>query len=458
MTTGMSRHERFGFASPAALLEKIADLGLAIPFSDDISALLRPIELGGRQVPNCLVVQPMEGHDADDRTAPGPLTVRRYRRYAAGGSGLIWFEATAVVPEGRAHPRQLCLSVENESAFGRLVQETRQAAEPAFGTGHRPVLILQLTHSGRYARPDGVARPVIARHADDLDALVGIGPEHPLISDEALDELQDAYVRAAERAAAAGFDGVDVKACHGYLVGELLAAFTREGSRYGGCFENRTRFLLDVVRRIRERLPELIVSSRISGFDGGRTVRGFGVDREDATKEDLAEPVALASRLHAAGCPLLNVTVGDPHRDAHLSRPYEDPVDGATLPAEHPLEGVARLVRVAGTVQQAVPALAVVGSGYSWLREYWPSVAAAIVKEKQATLVGVGRCAFAYPDFAKDLMTRGALDPKRVCLTCSRCSQIMRDGGCAGCVVRDAPVYAEIYREGRRRARREPAE
>ena len=389
----------------------------------------------------------MEGCDAEPDGAPGPLTLRRYQRYAAGGSGLIWYEATAVTQEGRANPRQLWITAANVGAFRTLVNETRAAARDCWGTAHDPLLILQLTHSGRYARPDGRPRPVIAQHNPILDPRLGIGPDYPLVTDAELNRLQDAFVSAAELAAAAGFDGVDIKACHGYLVSELLGAFTRPHSRYGGPFENRARFLLEVVQRIRAQVPAVFVTSRFNAHDGLPHPHGFCND-----EEALTEACELARRLRALACPVLNVSLGNPYYNPHFGRPYDSPIAWAATPDEHPLAGVARLLQAAATVQRAVPDVPVIGAGYSWLRHLFPHVAAAVVSAGNAALVGLGRMALAYPDFVKDLAQNGALDPKKTCTACSGCSQIMRDGGRAGCRVRDPEIYAKEYREGRARA------
>ena len=99
----MSKHEKFNFRTKESLLQKIDDLGIDIPFADDVSVLFDRVPVAGRTLANRFVVQPMEGADADGDGAPGELTFRRYRRYAAGGSGLIWFEATAVSADGRSN-------------------------------------------------------------------------------------------------------------------------------------------------------------------------------------------------------------------------------------------------------------------------------------------------------------------------------------------------------------------
>ncbi len=151
----MAHHEPFSFKTGAELVKKAEQLGIDLPFQESIEPLLQPFTLGGRQIPNRMAVQPMEGFDAKPDGSPGELTFRRYRRYAEGGSGLIWFEATGAAPEGRSNPHQLMLHKENLIQFKQLVQHTRDTAYRVFGPSHHVFLVLQLTHSGRYSQPEG---------------------------------------------------------------------------------------------------------------------------------------------------------------------------------------------------------------------------------------------------------------------------------------------------------------
>jgi len=441
----MGGHEPFRFHSLDELRAAIAGLGLDIQAGSDTSPLASPVERGGMRLPNRFAILPMEGCDGTPDGAPGELTLRRYRRFAAGGAGLLWFEATAVVPEGRANPRQLWLHEKTLPAFARMLEETHAAA-PA-----RPFTVVQLTHSGRYSRPERAPRPIIAHRSPYLDPLHKLGPDYPLITDGELESLEDAYVAAARYARAAGFDAVDIKACHRYLVSELHASHTREG-RYGGPFENRTRFFRNVAGKIRDAVPGLIVTSRMNVYDAMPYPYGFGVDREDASRPDLSEPIELIRFLRSTGAPLVNITIGNPYYNPHVNRPFDLPVAGAPVPDENPLSGVARFISVVRRIQEEFPDMLVVGGGYSWLRQFLPNVAAASVRNGWVSLVGLGRMAFAYPDLPLEVAAGRAPDPERVCVACSACTQIMRDGGRAGCVPRDAAIYEPIYKEGRANA------
>jgi 2,4-dienoyl-CoA reductase-like NADH-dependent reductase (Old Yellow Enzyme family) len=390
----------------------------------------------------------MEGCDGTPDGAPANLAVRRYQRFGAGGAGLVWFEATSVTADGRANPRQLFITPATAPAFRHLVDITRAAARERFGTSHDPFLVLQLTHSGRYSRtaPDGRRRA--ACHNPHLDR--GVLPEW---TDEQLEALVGRFVDAARLAAMAGFDAVDIKACHGYLVHELLGAHLRRASRYGGPFEHRVRLLLDIVGAVRAEVPDVAVAVRFNATDGLPFPYGFGVPADGSSGVDLDEPRRLARLLRDAGCVLLNVTAGNPVYNPHVNRPFDRPVAGTAPPPEHPLIGTSRLLGLAAAIQAEVPSVPVVATGLSWLRQFWPPVAAGLLKAGGAGFAGLGRGMFAYPDAPADLMARGALAPVKCCIACSRCTELMRLGSTPGCAVRDHPLYASLHRDATKAAR-----
>ncbi len=443
----MAGARRFSFKDIAELKETASRLNLDLPLQEELSPLAREVKIGASRTPNSLIIHPMEGFDADEKGSPGSLALRRYRRFARGGAGLIWCEACAVVPEGRTNPRQFLLHRNNLRQYQDLVQMIRREAADSMGSDHRPLVILQLTHSGRYSKPQGYPEPRFAFHDPYLDPRCGIAAVDQPISDEELEELEERFAQAAVMAIEAGFDGVDIKSCHRYLSSELLAAFTREG-KYGGSFENRTRFLVQTVEKVTAALNGAgIVAVRLNLYDGLPHPYGWGVNKEDESLPDLLEPVKLAALLKERGVTLLSVSAGNPYHNPYLVRPHDLPLPAGSEPAEHPLVGVARHFALVRELQQAHSDLAVAGSGYSWLRSFMGQAAAANLASRSVTLVGGGRMAFAYPDFAKDLLIKGALDPHKVCVTCSKCTQIMRGGGAAGCPVRDKDVYGEIYRK-----------
>lgn len=446
----MTSHSRFHFKTIEELQQQIEKFGLNIPTESDHSILFEPVQIAAHNLTNRFTVHPMEGFDADTQGTPQALSFRRYQRYAAGGSALIWFEATAVVPEARSNSNQFYIHPGNTIIFKKLVQETVRVAQEE--TGKKPLLILQLTHSGRYSKPAGVPKPLLAHHSEVLDPKHKLPADYPLVTDDYLDRLQEKFVSAAGLAFEAGFDGIDVKSCHRYLVSELFASFSRENSRYGGNFENRTRFLIETLTKIHQRFPEKIVTTRMNVFDAIRYPFGFGVNPADYQLPDLAEPIQLISQLTKIGIPLLNISIGNPYFNPHFGRPFDFTIRNGEVPREHPLVGIARFLEITRQIQQAFPKLPVIGSGYTWLRNFMPQVAAGVIKNGGATLIGQGRGMFAYPDSVRDLAKNGKLDPRKVCVTCSACTQIMRDGSQTGCVVRDSRIYGPIYRNVRKMA------
>ncbi len=302
-----------------------SELGVELPFGEDIGPLFEPIKIAGRTIPNRLAVQPMEGLDGELDGCPGKLTLRRYKRYARGGAGLIWFEATSVNRGGRSNPRQLLLtsgsatSANTTGEFARLIDITKTMGYNEFGYGHEPFLVLQLTHSGRYSRPDRNPEPLAACLNPFLDDNF---KEVKIISDSELDELQEDYINSALLARDAGFDAVDIKACHGYLIHDLLGSFTRKNSKYGGQpLRNRARFLLEIINKIKAKAPELVLAVRLNLYDGLPYPYGFGATKDEFADIDLTEPMELIRMLKEAGVEIINVTMGIPYANPHIGRP-----------------------------------------------------------------------------------------------------------------------------------------
>jgi 2,4-dienoyl-CoA reductase-like NADH-dependent reductase (Old Yellow Enzyme family) len=456
----------FKFHSLDDLEAAARGLGLGLRFTIDFSPLFRPVTIGPLCAGNALCVQPMEGCDGTADGRPGELTFRRYRRFGDGGAKLLWFEATAVVEEGRANPRQLLLNAATAPDFARMLAECRQAHRAAWGNEDDLVVGLQLTHSGRYS----YLRPLPACRCPLLDARTGA---YPLLTDDELCRLIDRYVEAARLAWDVGFQFIDLKQCHGYLLNELLVARTRPGP-FGGSLENRARLARTVIERVRAELPGLVIASRLNVYDGipyqpgpdgtgepcawqAPLLTAWGTNADDPHQPDLREPLGWIGEMARLGVALLNVTLGNPYASPHLGRPFEHAPPDGYAPPEHPLAGVDRHVRLTAEVQQAFPTLPVVGSGYSYLQEYAFHAGAANVRDGRAAFMGVGRAALAGPDFVRRLLTEGKLDRRRVCRTFSYCTALMRSKHNAlgqfatGCPPFDKEVYGPLWEQAKRR-------
>ncbi|AWM35582.1 2,4-dienoyl-CoA reductase [NADPH] [Gemmata obscuriglobus] len=464
----------FKYKSVADLEAENARLGTDLRFSDDLAPLFRPIAVGPRTAGNRWCVHPMEGCDGEPDGAPGPLTFRRYARFGAGGAKLIWGEACAVTPGARANPRQIVLNPNTKPHFARIVEECRAAHRGANGTDSDLLFGLQLTHSGRYSHP----HPIIATHDPVLDPRTvankatgeKVTADYPLITDDELKRLVDDYVATAKLAVEVGFDFVDVKQCHRYLLNELLGARNRPGP-YGGSYENRTRFAREVIQAVRAAVPaHVVVATRMNLFDGipfhkGEDdagapdahalplVNGWGMSETEPFAVDLTEPLRWIGEMRALGVTLVNATMGNPYAQPHYGRPFEyPPPDGYESP-EHPLIGVDRHFRAAATVQAAYPDLALVGTGYSYLQEFLPQAGAANVRDGRINIVGVGRATLSQPDWVRQLLDTGKLDRKRVCRTFSYCTALMRTKQHplgqyeTGCPPFDKEAYGDVWKE-----------
>ena len=439
----------FKFRSLADLEAEVRRLDLDLRFQDDLSALFRPVRVGPLRAGNALCIQPMEGCDGTLDGRPDELTYRRYRRFGAGGAKLIWGEATAVVEEGRANPRQLLNNEQTAPDLERMLRECRQAHRDVFGSDDDLIVGLQLTHSGRYS----YRRPFVAFHDPchtDVDC--------SLVTDDYLQRLPDYYVAAAKLAQRIGFQFIDVKQCHRYLLSELLSAKSRPG-RFGGTLENRTRLARTIIGRIRAEVPGLVVATRLNVYDGVppsarySVAPGWGASDQNPLQYDLTEPMWWIGEMARLGVALVNVSMGNPYVTPHIARPFEYPPPDGYEPPEHPLRGVERHFRLSEQVQRAFPELPVVGSGYSYLQEYLFQAGAANVADGRITFVGVGRAALPQPDFAHQLLEHGRLDRKRVCRTFSYCTALMRSKHnelgqfATGCPPFDKEVYGPIWEQ-----------
>lgn len=432
--------EKFHYKSLTELTDTLKEQGYPLPAREDYSVLATPVVIGGKTIPNRIAYQPMEGCDGTFSGSPDTLTVRRYRRFAKGGPGLIWFEATAITEDGRANPRQLWLREENKEDFRAIVRMIKDTCREE--NGFEPLVIMQATHSGRYSKPHGKPEPIIAYNNPIFEGDKPLSPDH-IITDERLRELEEDMVRSALLAQEVGFDGVDVKCCHRYLNCELLSAYNRPGE-YGGSFENRTRFYLNCVRKVKKAVrSDFIVTSRLNVYDGFPYPYGFGVAPGEDLTPDMTEAKKLIGLLAQEGIELIDITMGNPYFNPHVNRPFDG---GPYVPQEHPLLGVGRMLHYTGELQKAYPQLKIICSGTSYLREYLPNIGAGLVEEGMTSLVGIGRMAFAYPDFAKDVVA-GKIEKNKVCITCGMCSMIMRNGSTPGCVVRDGEVYLPLFKE-----------
>lgn len=433
----------FNYTSLENVEEKLKELGCGLPLSRDCSVLGTPIRFGPVSLKNRLWVASMEGVDSLPDGSPSELTRMRYLDLAKGGAGLIWFEAVSVVQEGRSSLKQLYLCRETLPAFQKLVAEVKAVGKEA--NGFEPYLVMQANHSGRYSRPNAGAKPepIIAFHRPQHEAAAPVDDSR-IATDDYLERLEETFGQAARLCKEAGFDAMDVKSCHGYLFDEFASAYTREG-KYGGSFENRFRLLINSVKNAkREEEASFTVVCRLGIYDGFPYPHGFGMAADGSLTPDFNEPVRLVGILHKQlGMPFINLTMGDPHKNFHVTRPYDR--DKLAVPPEHPFVSLSRMYEGCGVIKKAYPSLGVAASAPSYMRQFAPNLAAGAVLGGICDAVCFGRLSFANRNFANEIMETGTLEKNHTCLTCGKCSEMIRAGVPTGCLIRNFGVYREYY-------------
>jgi NADPH2 dehydrogenase len=451
--------------------EHLQALKLDIPCDTEIqsgaeSPLLQPLERGGVKIGNRIAINPMEGWDGTLDGHPSEHTFRRWQKFGQSGAKLIWGgEAVAVSAIGRANPNQLVIAPGTHADLARLRAVLVDEHRRMMGSDDGLLIGLQLTHSGRYCRPYKHDKPepkILYRHPI-LDRKLNLAADYPVLTDGEIEGIIEDFVAAARAVRELGFDFVDVKHCHGYLGHEFLSAHTREG-KYGGSFENRTRFLREIVAGIRSAAPTLQIGVRLSAFDivpfrpdpSKSSVGklgpgipepyeqlipyrfGFGVDPQDPTEPDLSEPIRFLSLLEELQIPVVNITAGSPYYNPHLQRPALFPPSDGYQPSEDPLISVARQLHVARQLKERFPNLIVVGTAYSYLQDFLPNVAQAVLREGWIDVVGLGRMTLTYPEILLDAAKGRGLQHKRVCRTFSDCTTAPRKGLPSGCYPLDS--------------------
>lgn len=435
-------HEKFHYKSMEEVLAKAAELGVSLPFAEDTSILKTPLTVGSIVFPNRLGIAPMEGADSTPDGRPSEYTIRRYVNEAIGGSAVIWFEAISIVEEGRSSRTQLLLTKDTLESYKQLTAAVKEAGLKA--NGFAPYLIMQANHSGRYSNPDNRPAPMIAYRHPELEQYRA-ADDNCIVSDDYLKGLEEKFGEAAKLAKEAGFDAIDIKSCHGYLLAELTSAYTRPGE-YGGSYENRTRLLRNGILAAKAYEDDsFMVTSRLGIYDGYAWPYGFGVSQGSGLTPDLSEPIRLVTELHEKyGMQMIDLTMGNPYATTHVTRPFDA---GKYPPEEHPFEGLARMVQGIGQVKKAVPGMTVWASAPTYLRQFADLYTAGAVEQGLCDGMLFGRMAFADPDFANEIVKQGRIDPKRVCMTCGMCGDLIRAHKPTGCVVRDGKTFKPFYKE-----------
>ncbi len=399
----------------------------------NIEMLSLPIKIGKKTAVNRIVNQPMECNDGDPSGHPTDLTFKRYRALAEGGAGIIIVESLTLGYESRARKNQLKISEETARDLEKLVKEMKEI-------NPKPLVFFQINHSGRHS--GGAFSKVVS--------LTPTGdPSIHVLTTEEIEKISDQFVAASVIAEQAGADGIDFKHCHGYLCGEMLRPANTRGDRFGGSFENRTRFFTETIQKIKKavRNDSFVIGLRYSVYEG--IPGGFGTPGPQEVMEDLSEPLAFAKRVEEMGMDFINASAGIPAITHEIVRPTK------SFP-----EGVYRHFGWAKAVKQSVK-IPVIGSAYSYLREgkndlkepdpskksfmYW---AEKNIKDRNVDMVGLGRQSLADPLFAKKILS-GDVEKINFCTAGGGCAVLLRSQALVGCTVYDK-YYKEVLRNVRK--------
>jgi len=453
--------------SSAAFRERMRELSLDLPIEEAIqmapeSPLARHLDVGGFRVGNRWAIHPMEGWDATPDGRPTPDLIRRWRRFGESGAKLLWgMEAIAVRADGRANPNQLMANPGTMAELAGAAEAALEAHAKSFGTASDLLWGFQLTHSGRFCRPRYKEKlePKLAYPHPLLNAKFGLPMDYPVLTDDDVQDLIAHYVEAARLADKAGVPFVDIKQCHGYLGHEFLSAYTRKGKYGGESLEERATFSREIIAGIRQVAPRLILGVRLSAFDfvpfkpnpvlavGGSQgpgmpedysgclpyKYGFGVDQKNPLQYDLSETAQYLKLLKSWGVAIVNVSAGSPYYNPHIQRPALFPPSDGYQPAEDPIINVERQIQAVRQLKAAVPDMPLVGSGLTYLQEYMPQVAQALVRQGWADFAGMGRMVLSYPRIIADSLEKGSLESKYICRTFSDCTTAPRNGIKSGC-------------------------
>ena len=391
----------------------------------NLEILSSPIKIGKKTAPNRIVNQPMECNDGDASGSPTELTLRRYRSLAEGGAGIIVIESLTLAYESRARKNQLKISEENAKGLERLVKEMKEV-------NGKSLVLFQINHSGKISGA-AFSKVVSLYPAGD--------PSIHLLTEEEIEEIGDKFVKASVIAKQVGADGIDFKHCHGYLCGEMLRPANIRQDRFGGSFENRTRFFRETTERIKKAVGgnDFLLGVRYSVYEG--IPGGLGTSGPEEVTEELFEPLRFAKMIEELGMNYINVSAGIPAITPEIVRPTKN----------YP-EGVYRHFGWAKAVKHLVK-IPVIGSGYSYLRDgkndlkepdsskksflYYGEKN---LKDGYVDLVGIGRQSLADPLFAKKILS-GDVDKVNFCTACSGCSILLRSQKEVGCA-----VYNKYYK------------
>ncbi len=413
--------------------QNLTERGIKMGYKE---TLLSPVQIGGLVSRNRFFAQPMECVDSDAEGNPTEKTLQRYENLYKGKFGFVDLEAITVTNESRARKTQLEIMPRNEKALTKFIRALKEI-DPSIP------IVFQLTHSGEISKTEFSRRVTVK-------PLPGLGGE--LLSDEDVDTIIDNFAEAAKIAQAAGADGIDLKFCHGYLGSQILRPYNDRKWKYGGSWENRSRFAYDLMERIQRATnagKNFILGSKLSlweGFPGG-----CGSAGPDSPLMDLREPLDLVKGLEERGACYFIESLGN----VHASRNFVEAVQN------EPYLSYLHFYFANLLKQHVRPETVVIGSSFSpfqgmknKLLAVEPeksslfAIGAMCIEDGMMDMIGLGRQSLADP-FTPLKLKEGREEEIRYCTQCMNCEELMRRQRPVGCVLYNKP-YTESFREMRR--------
>lgn len=401
--------------------------------------LLNPIKIGNLTAQNRFFMQAMECNDEDENGNPTELTTSRYETLAKGEAGLVSLEAISITRESRSRDNQLTIMSENQKPLTEFVKRVKDA-------NPKSLFIFQLTHSGELSNP-AFSRRVTVK------PLYGYGGD--LLSEEEVDKIVDGFVLAAKIAHDAGADGIDMKLCHGYLGTQILRPYNDRKWKYGGSWENRSRFAFDLYERIQKEVNDknFLIGSKISAWEG--FPGGFGTDGPDSPIIDLTEPISLLKGLEERGAQYFIQSAGSPSITISLTQ-----VDKHIPYYAYLQQYFAKMLK-----QQLKPETVLIGSNFSIFRDGNNHLCAVSPEESSllhygaqcidrgvVDMLGLGRQSFADPMMPKKLR-EGKENEIKYCTVCDNCLELLIQQSKVGCCTFDKRYTEELVKTRKEKGR-----
>lgn len=394
--------------------------------------LLEPVKIGPRVAQNRFFVQAMETNMEDPSGNPSEETTQRYCDLAAGEAGLITLEAITVTRESRARDNQLTIMPQNQEPLTKFMDKVH-AANP------KSLVVFQLTHSGE------LSNPAFSRRVTP-NPLPGYGGD--VLTEDDVAHIMDDFVQAAKIAYDAGADGIDLKLCHGYFGSQMIRPYNDRNWKYGGSWENRTRFPYELMERIRKAVPDknFLIGSKISAWEG--FPGGFGTEGPHSPIMDLTEPLDLIKGLEERGASYIVQSAGSPSITVSLTQADKHVPYFAYL-HQYWAKEFRKVLK---------PETVVIGSNFSPFRSGKNGLCAVTEEESNllnysewcvendvCDMIGLGRQSFADP-FLPKKVREGKLDEIKYCLLCDSCLELLIQQSKVGCVAFDKKAHEELVR------------